>query len=201
MDIRKRHALVSEIYLIRHGETAWSKSLQHTGQKSDLPLTRDGEKEAKALHKRLKRKRFDHVFISPLQRVQKTSALMGFDKVAIVDDHLLEWDYGAYEGLTTTEIQQTVPHWNLFTGECPGGESLDEVSARADSLLYKLIRLEGRVLLVSSGHISRVIASRWLGMSAEFGKHLHLGTASLSILGFEHDYPTLNVWNDQSHLR
>lgn len=190
------------VYLARHGETAWSLSGQHTGL-TDLALTPRGEIAAKALGARLHGIAFDRVFTSPLQRAATTCRLAGFGGVAETDPDLVEWDYGAYEGLKSAEIREKNPGWNLFRDGCPEGESPAAISARADRVVARVRELGGRVLLFSSGHFLRVLATRWLGQSIDPGAgFLLLGTASLSTLSYEHDlkHPAISLWNDMSHL-
>ena len=186
------------IYLCRHGETEWTLSGQHTSS-TDLELTKNGVREAKELSKVLKDTHFDSVFCSPLKRARTTAELCGHSTFE-VEEALFEWRYGDYEGITSKEIKQTVPGWNIFENGAPNGESVHEVEVRAKALCEKLKKLEGNVLLFSSGHISRVIGAVWVGLPAHHGKYLKLSTASLSILGFEHDYPVISCWNSTCHL-
>ena len=187
-----------QIYLLRHGETAWSKSGKHTGL-TDVPLTENGIEEGKKLGKRLKGHRFAKVFSSPVQRALNTCKLCGYDNPEITDD-LLEWDYGDYEGITTSEIQKSHPGWNLFKDGCPNGETFRQITKRADHLLQKLTQLEGDIALFTSGHISRVICARFLGLDATEGRYFYLSTAALSILSYENGEEVVRLWNDTSHL-
>jgi broad specificity phosphatase PhoE len=189
------------IFLARHGETAWSLSGQHTGL-SDLPLTERGERNARALGNRLQGRDFARVFTSPLQRARRTCELAGFGDVAVVDPDLVEWNYGDYEGRTTADIRQERPDWQLFRDGCPGGESLEAIGARADRVISRLRSVEGDVLLFSSGHILRILGSRWLGLPPSGGGLLLLSTASLSKLGYEHGKgdPVIRLWNDVDHV-
>lgn len=189
------------IYLARHGETAWSISGQHTGL-SDIPLTERGERNAQRLGERLRGVVFSHIYSSPLQRAWKTCELAGFAAQASVDPDLVEWDYGSYDGKRSAEIRQWSPHWQLFRDGCPGGESPAAIGARADRVLTRLRLLERNVLVFSSGHFLRVLAARWLGQEAEGGRLLYLTTASLSVIGYEHDQtdPVLRLWNDDRHV-
>ena len=189
------------IYLARHGETAWSLSGQHTGL-TDLPLTEDGEDAARRLGKRLKGLAVTKVFTSPLQRAARTCELAGFGAMAQVDSDLVEWNYGKYEGLRTSEIRQTRPKWQLFRDGCPERETLDEIGARADRMVSRLRALNGNALLFSSGHFLRVLAARWLGLEPAAGKYFVLGTASLSALGYEHDIsePVVRWWNEMNDI-
>jgi broad specificity phosphatase PhoE len=188
------------IYLARHGETAWSLSGQHTGL-TDLPLTECGERNAHALGLRLKGIVFAVVFTSPLKRAIRTCELAGFGDEAEIDHDLVEWDYGQYEGLRTREIHERRPQWQLFRDGCPGGETPDLVGARADRVVERVRTISGNVLLFSSGHFLRVLAARWLGLDAEAGRYFMLDTASLSMLGYEHNRsePAIRLWNDARH--
>jgi probable phosphoglycerate mutase len=190
------------VYLARHGETAWSLSGQHTGV-TDLPLTERGERNAARLGEQLRGIAFQCVLTSPLRRAARTCELAGFAARAEIDPELVEWNYGAYEGLKTAEIQQRRPGWELFRDGCPGGESAADVSARADRVLARLRPLGGNVLLFLSGHFLRVLAARWLGLEAAAGRLFLLTTASLSVLGYDHGLsePALRLWNDDHHVR
>jgi probable phosphoglycerate mutase len=193
--------LLPTIHLARHGETAWSLSGQHTGL-TDLPLTERGERNARALGERLKGRTFVRVFTSPLHRARRTCELAGFGAVATVDPDLVEWNYGEYEGRTTSDIRKGRPDWQLFRDGCPGGESLAGIGARADRVLGRLREFPGDVLVFSSGHILRVIGARWLGLEPAGGALLLLSTAALSALGYEHGKadPVLRLWNDVGHV-
>jgi len=186
------------VTLVRHGETAWSLSGQHTGT-TDLPLTERGERLARRLGERLAGRHFDHVFTSPSQRARRTGELAGFGGVAKVDPDLAEWDYGAYEGRTTADIRKEAPDWELFRDGVPGGETVAEIGARADRVVARLRQLDGNVLIFSSGHILRVIAARWLGLEPSAGRLFLLGTASISELGYDRarTEPVLRLWNEQ----
>ena len=190
------------IYCIRHGETPWSLSGQHTGR-TDLPMTERGERNAARLRERLKGISFAKVFTSPLQRAARTCELAGFGAAAKVDPDLVEWNYGAYEGLKTEDILKQRPGWELFRDGCPGGESVEAVGARADRVIARLRALNTDVILFSHGHFLRVLGARWLGTPAEAGRLLLLTTASLSILGYEHNLeePVLRLWNDDRHVQ
>jgi len=189
------------IYLARHGETAWSLTGQHTGL-TDLPLTERGEENARGLGERLIGLNFAKVFTSPLQRAARTCELAGFGAVAEVDRDLLEWNYGQYEGRRTAEIHTEHPEWQLFRDGCPGGESPDQVGARADCVLSRVRAARADALLFSSGHFLRVLAARWLGLEPAAGRYLLLSTASLSALGYEHNLsqPVIRLWNDTRHV-
>ena len=189
------------IHLARHGETAWSLSGQHTGR-TDLPLTERGERNARALGERLRGMTFAKVFASPLQRAVRTCELAGFGVVAEIDPDLVEWDYGQYEGRRTAEIHAERPDWQLFRDGCRGGESPDQIGARADRVVGRLRAVKGDVLVFSSGHFLRVLAARWLGLDAAGGRYLLLSTASLSELGYEHHLtePAIRLWNETRHV-
>ncbi len=191
-----------EIYLARHGETAWTISRQHTGR-SDIPLTDRGEANAIGLGERLRGVDFAQVRTSPLHRARRTCELAGFADRAEVDLDLIEWDYGDYDGLTTAEIRRQRPGWDMFCDGCPGGESVEAIAARADRVIERLRPIEGRTLLFGHSHFFRVLAARWLGRPAGEGRFYVLGTASLSVLGYEHDRdePVIRLWNDDRHTR
>jgi broad specificity phosphatase PhoE len=189
------------IYLARHGETAWSLSGQHTGR-TDLPLTERGQRNARQLGERLCGLKFAKVFTSPVQRAARTCELAGFGAAAEVDRDLLEWNYGDYEGRRTLEIHTERPDWQLFRDGCPGGESPDQVGARADRVVSRVRGVQGDVLLFSSGHFLRVLAARWLGLEPAAGKYFLLSTASLSALSYEHtlSQPAIRLWDDTRHV-
>jgi broad specificity phosphatase PhoE len=193
--------LLPVVYLARHGETAWSLSGQHTGR-TDLALTERGERNARALAERLRGLAFAKVFTSPLTRALRTCELAGFGSAAEIDPDLVEWDYGQYEGRRTAEIHVERPGWQLFRDGCPGGESPAQVGARADRVIERVRAVHGDVLLFSSGHFLRVLASRWLGLDAAGGRYLLLSTASLSALGYEHHLsePAIRLWNETRHV-
>jgi len=189
------------VYLARHGETAWTLSGQHTGL-TDLPLT-DGERTARRLGERLKRLTFAKGFTSPLQRARQTCELAGFGPVADIDPDLVEWNYGKYEGRRGAEIRAERPDWNLFRDGCPEGETPVQVSARADRVVIRLRAIPGDVLVFTSGHFMRVLASRWLGLKPTANsRYFMLSTASLSALGYENDFsrPVIRFWNDTRHV-
>ena len=189
------------VYLARHGETAWSLSGQHTGL-TDLPLTERGEQNARRLAERLKEISFAKVFSSPLQRARRTCELAGFGDRAEIDRDLLEWNYGEYEGRRTADIHKERPDWQLFRDGCPGGESPQEVGARADRVIKRMRAIQGNALIFSSGHLLRVLTARWLGLEPADGKYFLLSTASLSALGYEHNLsqPVIQLWNDTNHV-
>ena len=189
------------VYLARHGETAWTITGQHTGL-TDLPLTDSGEQNARKLGLHLSGLRFAKVFTSPLQRARRTCELAGFGGQAEVDPDLVEWNYGKYEGRLTSDILKERPGWQLFRDGCPGGESPEQVAARADRVVIRVRRVAGDVLLFSSGHFLRVLAVRWIGIEPISGQSLMLSTASLSTLGYENSLlqPAFRFWNDTHHL-
>jgi broad specificity phosphatase PhoE len=184
-------------YLARHGETAWSATGRHTGR-TDLPLTERGERNAQRLRERLAGLVFAKVLTSPLQRAKQTCELAGFGDVAEIDPDLVEWNYGDYEGLRTTDIRAKKPDWDLFRNGCPNGESPGDVAARADCVVNRIRAIKGNVLIFSSGHFLRVFAARWLGVELIMGKYLMLDTASVSALTYEHDLcdPAIRFWNE-----
>jgi broad specificity phosphatase PhoE len=186
-----------KLYLIRHGETEWSLSGQHTGT-SDIPLTANGEEEARRLVPRLSGIRFSAALCSPRQRALRTCELAGLGALTQVEPDLAEWDYGDYEGLRTPEIHKERMGWNIFADGCPNGELPDQVSARADRLIQKLEALKGNVALISHGHFSRVLAARWIGLPVIGGQRLMLDTATLSILQDDPRHPenrVISLWN------
>jgi broad specificity phosphatase PhoE len=185
-----------EITLVRHGETEWSASGKHTGRR-DIPLTAKGEDAARRLAERLRDKSFAAVWSSPSMRARRTAELAGFGAVAETKPDLAEWDYGAYEGLKTKEILLERPGWSLFRDGCPEGESVAEAGARADRMVAALRAVNGDVLVFSSAHFLRTLTARWLGLPATGGALFVLDTASLSVLGYEHDMtePVLRRWN------
>ena len=188
------------VYLARHGNTAWTRSGQHTGL-TDLPLTPDGERNAARLGERLKGLTFAKVFTSPLQRAARTCELAGFG-AAEIDPDLLEWDYGQYEGLTSAQILQGHPNWDLFRDGCPGGESPQQIGERAFRMVQRIRSVTGDVLLFSSGHLIRVLTACWLGVGPEGGRFFLLSPASLSALSYEHNLsrPAVRLWDDDRHV-
>lgn len=189
---------LSDVYLVRHGETEWTVSGQHTGL-TDLPLTRSGEEQARRLKPRLAVKTFARVFSSPLRRAMRTSELCGYGSVAEAEPDLIEWNYGDYEGKTRPEILAQRPGWLIFRDGCPNGESPRDVGARADRALSRIREIEGNVLVFSSGHFLRVLMARWLGLDSSGGRYFKLGTAALSILGYDHNNhaePVIRLLNE-----
>jgi len=185
---------IKKIYLIRHAETEWSLSGQHTGR-TDIPLTPKGEQDAVSIKKRLEGHSFTKVLCSPLQRALKTCQIAGFEKVLQTDEDLMEWDYGNYEGLTSLQILKQTPHWSIFLNGAQGGESVSDVSTRADRVLSKILPIQGDVALFSHGHFLRVLAARWLRLPPQEGRLFALSPASISILGFEKTKHVLTLWN------
>jgi len=185
---------------MRHGETAWSISGQHSGR-ADIPLTRNGEEEARQLGDRIRIFSFDHVLTSPLQRARRTCELAGLSRNVKVDADLMEWDNGDYTSRTRDEIELVRPGWNIFRDGCPNGEMPEQISERADRLIQRLTQLEGNVALFSHSHLGRVLAARWIGLPVEHAQPLLLNTASLSILCYEHNRPdqhAIELWNSAS---
>jgi broad specificity phosphatase PhoE len=189
------------VYLARHGETAWTVTGQHTGL-TDLPLTERGECNARRLRERLRGLTFASVFSSPLQRALRTCELAGFGPVAKIDPDLVEWDYGEYEGRLTSEILAQRPDWRLFRDGCPNGESPQQVAARADRVISRVRAVDGDVLIFSSGHFLRMLATRWILIDPLAGGSLMLDTASLSALSYEGSLtqPAIWLWNDIHHV-
>jgi probable phosphoglycerate mutase len=194
-------ATLPEVYLVRHGETAWTITRQHTGR-TDIPLLARGEQEARQLGRRLNGMAFAQVLVSPLSRARRTCELAGFGGQAEVDPNLLEWDYGQYEGRRTADIRQERPGWSLFRDGCPGGESVAAVGARASQVVARLRAIDDNVLVFSHGHFLRVLAARWLGLPAGNAQYFLLSTAALSILGYDHarDEPAIRLWNENRHV-
>jgi probable phosphoglycerate mutase len=181
------------LVLIRHGETEWSKSGQHTGR-TDIPLTEHGRAEARSIAAAVAETTFTHVFASPLQRAWETAGLVGLTPTE--DDSLLEWDYGDYEGITTDETRQTIPDWSVWTHDIFNGESVDAVGRRADAAIERYSELSGPVAVVAHGHFLRIFAARWLGLPAQEGRRFVLNTSTLSLLGWERENRVINRWND-----
>jgi broad specificity phosphatase PhoE len=186
-----------EIWLIRHGETEWSLSGAHTGS-TDLPLTAEGERKARALHDLFGDHQFSLVLTSPLARARRTCELAGFSEHAQIEPRLAEWNYGDYEGKTTQQIQQMRPGWSLFRDGVPNGETVGQVGQRAEAVIERILaETEGDVALFAHGHILRILTAMWLGLPAEAARFFALGTASISRLGYEHEYRVILSWNRQ----
>ena len=190
---------MGELWLVRHGETAWSLSGQHTGR-TDIPLTARGREQAQLLGRRLMKKTFALVLTSPLRRATETCELSGQTEHAIPDEDLLEWNYGAYEGLTSAEIRKEFPDWTIWTGGVRGGESADQVGERVDRVIARSVAASGDVALYAHGHVLRILAARWLGLAATAGRYLGLDTASLSKLGYERETRVIRAWNESYDL-
>lgn len=182
-----------ELVLIRHGETEWSASGRHTGR-TDIALTTHGREEARSIAAAVATIDFTHVYASPLRRAWETAELVGLTPTA--DDDLVEWDYGDYEGRTTADIRETIPLWSVWTDEITGGESVDEVGRRADSVITRLSTLTGPVAVVAHGHFLRIFAARWLDLPACEGRRFVLNTSTLSMLGWERENRVITRWND-----
>ena len=185
---------IQDVYLIRHGETEWSLNGRHTGT-TDIPLTENGRKVAKLLVAVLGKEKFALVLTSPLKRARETCELAGFGARAEIDRDLMEWNYGAYEGLTPEEIHAQAPGWMIFTDGCPGGETPEQVGARVDRVIAKVRAVEGHAALFAHGHIFRVFAARWLALAAAAGSHFLLNTATLNILSYYRGTPAVERWN------
>jgi broad specificity phosphatase PhoE len=187
------------VFLVRHGETEWSVTGQHTGR-TDLPLTEEGRRQAKRLGGRLARENFALVLVSPLSRALETARLAGFGDVAEVVPDLMEWDYGAYDSLTAAQIRQDRPGWTPWQGGYPGGETLEELAARAERVLARVRDVDGDVALFAHGHILRVIAARWLEQPPVEASRHYLATATVSILAWERETSVIERWNEACHL-
>jgi len=185
-----------EIWLVRHGETAWSRIGKHTGR-SDIPLTEEGERQARAVGAYLGGRRFGQVLVSPLRRARHTCELAGYAPVARVVPELVEWDYGAYERRLTSEVRAEIPGWTIWTHGVPGGEAVDEVAARARRVLASVEAGEGDALLFAHGHLLRVLAACWAGLPPAAGGLLSIGPGSVSVLGFETERRVVRRWNLQ----
>ena len=194
----------SRVFLLRHGETERSITRRHTGR-TDIPLTEEGRRQAKRLGARLAREQFALVLVSPLKRAQETARLAGFtigekDRDPELEPDLMEWDYGDYDGLTAADIRKERPGWTPWEGGFPGGETLDDLTVRADRVLDRIRPVEGDVALFAHGHILRVITARWLEQPAVMGARYYLATGTLSVLGWERETAVIDRWNDACHL-
>jgi probable phosphoglycerate mutase len=183
-----------EIWLIRHGETEWSLSGQHTGR-TDLPLTAAGERHAEQIGRFLAGRPFALVLTSPLQRARETCRLAGYASVAQADPDLREWDYGAYEGRTSAQIQESVPGWSIWTSPVPQGETIQQVAERAGRVIARASAAGGDVALFAHGHLLRILTACWLGLGPDAGRFFALGTASVSVLGYERETRVISRWN------
>ena len=182
------------VYLLRHGETEWSLNGRHTGV-TDIPLTENGRVAARLLKPILAKVTFTLVLTSPLQRARETCELAGLGQFANVEPDLIEWNYGEYEGLKTDQIRLTSPGWSVFRDGCPGGESPEQVGARADRVITKVRAAAGNVALFGHGHFTRVLAARWINLSANYGENFLLDTATLNILSYYRESPAFQIWN------
>src|ERR1017187_1779148 len=192
--------MLPQVYLVRHGATSWSSEGRHTGR-TEIPLTVQGERNARGLAARLGAVAYTNVFTSPRLRARRTCELAGLGGAAEIDPYLAEWDYGGYEGMNSADVLKSRPDWNLFRDGCPGGESPAQVSGRADRLIARLRRLEGNVALFSHGHFGRVLGARWIGLPVGDAALFLLDPASLSILGYEHGNPSapaFALWNGRA---
>jgi probable phosphoglycerate mutase len=184
-----------EVVLVRHGETEWSRAGKHTGR-TDVPLTERGRRQGEAVGEALRGRQFALVLTSPLGRALETCRLAGFGERALPRDELMEWDYGAYEGRTTTEIREERPGWTLWGDGVPEGETIAEVGARADRVIRELRSADGDALLFAHGHVLRTLAARWLGLEPEAGRLLALDPATISTLGYERETSVVRLWNE-----
>jgi broad specificity phosphatase PhoE len=182
------------VFVIRHGETAWSLSGQHTGT-TDIPLTDNGRRLARRLRPMLAKEMFARVFVSPMGRARETCELAGLGTAAVIDPNLVEWNYGEYEGLTPKQIQERAPGWLIFRDGCPGGESPEQIGARVDRAIARARTAEGDVALFAHGHVLRVFVARWIGLAAAAGQHFLLDTGTLCVLGYYRDIPAVKIWN------
>jgi broad specificity phosphatase PhoE len=190
------------LYLVRHGQTEWSLSGQHTGS-TNIPLTHNGENEARALAPWLMQVQFDRVLTSPLQRAQRTCELVGLGRHAEIDPDLVEWNYGDYEGQRSVDIRQGRPGWNVFRDGCPHGEMPAQIADRADRVIARLCNMDGNVALFSHGEFGLALAARWIGLPVVEAQHFLIGTASVSVLGFNPAHPDVRVialWNARSTM-
>lgn len=182
------------VFAIRHGETAWSRSGQHTGT-TDIPLTDNGRRLAKRMRPVLAAEAFALVLCSPMQRARETCELAGLGDKAVIDFDLVEWNYGEYEGLTPKHVQETAPGWLIFRDGCPGGEAPEQVGARVDRVIARSRAVAGNTALFAHGHLLRVFAARWIGLPASGGQHFLLNTGTLCVLGYYHEIPAVRIWN------
>jgi broad specificity phosphatase PhoE len=183
-----------DVFAIRHAETAWSLSGQHTGT-TDLPLTDNGRQFAQRMRSALVRTAFALVLCSPMRRARETCELAGFGDQAVIDSDLLEWDYGTYEGLTSEQIHARVPNWLIFRDGCPGGETPEQVSTRVDRVIARSRALGGDIVLFAHGHVLRALVARWIGLPVSGGQHFLLGPGTLSVLGYYRGIPAVKLWN------
>ena len=182
------------VFAIRHGETTWSLTGQHTGT-TDIPLTDNGRRLAHRLRPVLAKRTFERVLCSPMQRARETCALAGFGDRAVIDSDLVEWNYGQYEGLTPKAIREVAPGWLIFRDGCPGGEAPEQVAARVDRVIARSRAVDSDVVLFAHGHVLRVLVARWIGLPAGGGQHFMLSTGTLCVLGYYRDVPAVRLWN------
>ncbi len=187
------------IWLVRHGETEWSKSGRHTGR-TDIPLTPTGQQQGNALGRHLAGRQFALVLTSPLERARETCRLAGFDAAAQVSDDLLEWNYGIYEGRTTAAVRAEQPGWSIWTTPIPQGETVEQVGERARRVIERADAVTGDVALFAHAHVLRILAACWIGLPPIHGRSLALDSASLSILGYERETRVIQVWNQDWRL-
>jgi len=183
-----------QVFLVRHGETEWSLSGQHTGT-TDIPLTEHGRQVARRLRPILAKESFALVLTSPMQRARETCRLAGFETVASVEPDLMEWNYGRYEGLTPGQIAATAPGWLIFRDGCPGGEQPQDIGERVDRVIARVRAIKGDIVLFAHGHVFRVFAARWLGLPPAAGQHFLLDTATMNILTYYHGVAAIKQWN------
>ncbi len=183
-----------EVFAIRHGETAWSLSGQHTGT-TDIPLTENGRRLAERMRPALAGHAFGLVLCSPMQRARETCELAGLGDAAVIEPDLVEWNYGDYEGLTPKEIHETAPGWLIFRDGCPGGEAPEQAGARVDRVIARARAAKADVALFAHGHVLRVLAARWIGLSPGAGQHFLLDTGTLCVLGYYREIPAVRIWN------
>ena len=183
-----------KVFAIRHGETAWSLSGQHTGT-TDIPLTDNGRRLAERMRPVLAREKFALVLCSPMQRARETCELTGLGDRAVIDPNLMEWNYGEYEGLTPKQIHETAPGWLIVHDGCPGGETPEQVGRRVDRVIVRARAVDGDAALFAHGHVLRVLVARWIGLPAGGGQHFLLDTGTLCVLGYYRDIPAVKIWN------
>jgi probable phosphoglycerate mutase len=182
------------VFAIRHGETEWSLTGQHTGT-TDIPLTDNGRRVAERMRPVLATNRFALILCSPMQRARETCELVGFGDKAVIDADLAEWNYGEYEGLTPKQIREVAPGWLIFRDGCPGGETPEQVSVRVDRVIGRLRAVDGDTALFAHGHLLRVLVARWIGLPASGGQHFLLNTGTLSVLSYYYETPAVRIWN------
>ena len=191
--------LNGEVVLVRHGETAWSRSGRHTGT-TDIPLTDEGRRQAECVGRALTGLAFDSVFVSPLSRARETCVLAGLGNQMFIRRELLEWDYGEVEGRTTGEMRERIPNWTVWSGPLPGGEPLDAVGDRCDRMVADMRAAVGRTAVFAHGHCLRILAARWLAQPAPDARFFELDAAAISVLGYEHEQAVFRLWNSTAHL-